>query len=285
LTRELTNTTTGTNYALEGDIKDKPSIPIHENAAEAGPFLELTPSRNTTVPNTYILTKTHCGGYCADCVRPEEYIETPRSFLISCLSGRKAYWDDNGELTVKEGVVYDASLVKKAVHVIRNPLDNAVARFHLEYKRHERIEDEEWTKTHPYNQTGFLRWCEDFDGKPELKRSRWIDPKVSSLMEGVPCHQEFFRYVQWHNLAFTITRDMGIPTLMIHYQDYRDNMEQTTTRLLSFLELPRNGEGETFHHGKEYRDYYTPEQRQAIKAFIKEYATEETWKSVKDYDY
>lgn len=78
---------------------------------------------------------------------------------------------------------------------------------------------------------------------------------------------------------------MGIPTLIIHYQDYRDDWENTLTRLLNFLELPRNGAGEPFDHGKEYRNYYSADQRSAIKAFIQEYATTETWENVKDYEY
>jgi hypothetical protein len=42
MTREASNCTTGTNYALEGDIKDKPSVPaIPGKIGENGPFLEV----------------------------------------------------------------------------------------------------------------------------------------------------------------------------------------------------------------------------------------------------
>ncbi len=61
--RELTNTTTATNYGLEGEIKDEESVPAfkHSEDSENGPFLELIPGRVTNMPKL-ILTKTHCGG-------------------------------------------------------------------------------------------------------------------------------------------------------------------------------------------------------------------------------
>jgi hypothetical protein len=61
--RELTNTTTATNYGLEGDIKDDESVPVFQHSEDGynGPFLELIPGRSTNIPK-YILTKTHCSG-------------------------------------------------------------------------------------------------------------------------------------------------------------------------------------------------------------------------------
>lgn len=57
LIRETTNTTTATNYALEGDIKDEESVPAIAGSEE-GPYLELIKTIKTTIPNKYILTKT-----------------------------------------------------------------------------------------------------------------------------------------------------------------------------------------------------------------------------------
>lgn len=289
LTREATNTTTATNYALEGDFRDRPSVPIHDQAATAGPFLELTRDRITTIPNRFILTKTHCGGYCSTCHDPRNYIETPRSFQMSCQTGTKSVMEPNGTLKVSV-VTYDASLVKKAVHVIRNPLDNVVARFHLDWRNFQK-RDPDLIVKFPSDKAGFNKWCTDMDRVkkstiyPEFTNLRWVDRKLVNLLEGVPCKAEFYRYVQWHNLAFSVSRDMGIPTLIVHYQDYRDDWDNTVSRLLNFLELDRNGAGEPFDHGKEYRDYYTLEQRAAIKAFIQGYSTKVTWENVKDYEY
>lgn len=282
LTREASNTTTATNYALEGDIKDQPSVPIHDGATE-GPFLQLTRELVTAVPSKYILTKTHCHAFCADC-KPHNYLETPRSFEVSCRSGKRAVLDEAGHLT-KTKVTYDQSLVEKAVHMFRNPLDNVVARFHLEYNTAKVKKGAIWTETHPNNQEGFVIWCKEMDKSSQLSKMRWIDPQLMSLLRNVPCHEEFFRYVQWHNLAFDVTRGRGIPVHVIQYQQYSENFEDTLTDLLEFLELPRTGKVEPFHAGKEYSSYYTTEQRVAIKRVIQEFASVDTWENVKDFAY
>ena len=57
LIRETSNTTTATNYALEGDIKDEASVPAIQGS-EDGPYLELIKTIQTTIPEKFILTKT-----------------------------------------------------------------------------------------------------------------------------------------------------------------------------------------------------------------------------------
>jgi len=79
ISTELTNTTTATNYGLEGDIKDKESTPAFEGGFN-GPFLELIPDRSTNIPKL-ILTKTHCGGIAAS-RNPTTYIETNPSHRL-----------------------------------------------------------------------------------------------------------------------------------------------------------------------------------------------------------
>jgi hypothetical protein len=281
LTRESSNTTTATNYALEGDIRDEFPAPV-VNTSENGPFLELIRDRHTNIPK-YILTKTHCGGFCSDC-GPQWYIETPRSFQNWCQTGRRAIKTDRGFST--KLVSYNASLVKKAIHVIRHPLDNIVARFHLMYTRFkEEKPNAAWLARYPYNSTGFTKWCADQDRMFDLSQHYLIDQALADTFAAVPCYQEFFRYVQWHNLAFTVTRDMGIPTLIIYYDDYSEDLELAKKRLLTFLELPKVGEGIAFSHGKEYSDYYSPKQRAAVRDLVKEQSTAETWHYLKIYNF
>lgn len=57
LIRETSNTTTATNYALEGDIKDEASVPAIPGS-EDGPYLELIKTIKTSIPERFILTKT-----------------------------------------------------------------------------------------------------------------------------------------------------------------------------------------------------------------------------------
>lgn len=228
------------------------------------------------------MTKTHCNAFCSDCL-PKNYIETPRSFEVSCRSGTKAVFDQSGNL-VKESVTYNQTLVGKAVHVFRHPLDNVVARFHLEYHTLRKKENG-WVKSHPNNSTGFAAWCKEMDGASHLHKMRWIDPQLMQLLRKIPCHEEFYRYVQWHNLAFDVTRGNGIPVHIVHYHNYSENFDETLSKLLAFLELSRNGMVEPFHAGKVYSDYYTNAQRQDIRRAIREFASVDTWENVKDYEF
>ena len=201
LVRQASNATTATNYALEGDIKDAVSIPAIPGRTN-GPFLELIPTIETNLPPKYILTKTHCGGFCSNCL-PTNYIETPRSFQISCLSGRSAVRSSNSTGLVIEQVHYSSDLVKKAVHLIRDPFSNIVARFHLERKRHTRWNNTEWLEEHPNDRYGFQKWCTDVDASDELVEARWVDSDLSAALKaGVPCHAEFFRYVILFRICF-----------------------------------------------------------------------------------
>lgn len=278
LTREASNTTTATNYGLEGEIKDKPSVPVFNSSLE-GPFFELIPDRTTNLPPKYILTKTHCGGYCADC-HPQNYIESTRSFQLMCQSGIRGRMTETG-LTKDWKVTYDAKYVKKAIHILRNPLDNVVARFHLMHKRENAPKS--FTTKYAYNSTGFNLWCADQDKARDLRNFRLIDNKLADKLDAVPCRQEFFMYLQWHNLAFETSRALGLPTLILYYEDYSNNFDLTEKRLLKFLELPSVGGVEPFAKGKVYEDYYSPEQRAAIVDLSKHFATAETWNYLKHY--
>ena len=71
--------------------------------------------------------------------------------------------------------------------------------------------------------------------------------------------------------------------MMLHYHEYSENLEATRDRVLDWLELPHAGPGEPFHTGKVYRHYYSLEQRRAIRAFLKEFSSVETWQQIKDY--
>ncbi|KAL7572049.1 hypothetical protein ACA910_001700 [Epithemia clementina (nom. ined.)] len=284
MTREASNCTTATNYALEGDIKDKPSVPaIAGPAGENGPFLELIPNRDTNIPES-ILTKTHCKGFCSgEICGPERTLHTVRSFMMGCLSGKRAVETENG--LEKIDVTYDKSLVKKAIHLFRHPLDNIVARFHLEYKVQGERGNTAFVETLPRNSTGFHRWCAMDDRNRELIESRFMDVQLKAKMRVIPCMNDFYRYVQWHNLAFAVSRDMNIPTMLLHYHEYSDDFESTRDRVLHWIGLPHVGQGEPFHAGKVYRHYYSAPQKIAIREFLEEVASAETWEQIKIYDF
>jgi hypothetical protein len=284
MTREATNCTTATNYALEGEIKDKPSVQaIPGPEGELGPFLELIPDLFTTVPEV-ILTKTHCAGFGTG-PRSGKIIHTDRSFMTGCLTGTRAIETDDGLKRV--GVTYKPERVKKAIHIFRHPLDNIVARFHLEFNVQGRRGNPDFTKSFPKNATGFQRWCALDDLSLDLLKSRFIDRRLRRTLSEVPCFVEFFRYAQWHNLAFSTSHDMAIPTMLLHYHEYSDDFMKTRDRVLDFLELTPVIEAVEyeFHSGKEYRDYYSQQQKSSIYAFLEEFSSADTWGQIKDYNF
>ncbi|GKY95592.1 hypothetical protein MPSEU_000520500 [Mayamaea pseudoterrestris] len=282
MTREASNTTTATNYAGEGDIKDLPSTQaIEGSVGEQGPFLELIRGRYTNMPE-HILTKTHCTGFCSTCGPYKLLFETPRSFMRGCLSGTRAVHGKHGVEIVD--TIYDPNLVTKAIHIFRHPLDNTVARFHLEFNEQQAEGNTKYVDKYPKNATGFQKWCARSDETSHLFETRYLDNPLKQKLRKIPCFNEFFKYVQWHNMAFYTTHEMNLEVLYMHYHEY-ENFERARDKVLKFLELPLIGLGVAWVPGKIYRHYYSKEDKIAIKEFILEYASRDTWNMLEGYDF
>jgi hypothetical protein len=279
MTRTVSGTTTGTNYGLEGDIKDSDSVPIYPNHHE-GPYYEVVNDMPLTPPPNYILTKTHCGGYCVKC-GPKFFIETPETFLRGCANAKQGYFDTAKNIWTTKDVYYDArTVVKKAIHILRSPYDNIVSRFHDTYSNR----DEEWRKKYPRDREGFQKWCKDTDemyDKLDFLGQRYVEA-YKPVLSNVFCRAELYKYTQWHNLAFGMSHDLNIPTLIVHYNDYALNFDETVDDIVAFLELPRVAHGYSFEL-KTYDDYFTPEQAQGIAKAAKELSTVEMWYHVQKY--
>ena len=145
-------------------------------------------------------------------------------------------------------VLHQKDKIARAVHIIRDPFDNVVARFHLERRTLEKK-----NKAHyPNSREGFRHFCDDL-GKIEKaqKQTRAFFEDVLDL--DIPCKADFYRYIQWHNMAFTTTWDLGIPTLVIHYESYTTSLNETKDALLEFLEQEEVADAQPFVTGKTWR--------------------------------
>ena len=92
-----------------------------------------------------------------------------------------------------------------------------------------------------------------------------MDTDLAKALAGVPCQAEFYRYVQWHNLAFAVTLvDLDVPSMVLYYEDYSTRFKDVTNQLMNFLELEAVGEAPPFVVNKEYGDYYTFEETKSI---------------------
>jgi hypothetical protein len=273
--QNTTRTTTATNYGADEQDSFN-SISVYRDVPE-GPFFRH-PSHH--VPDTYILTKTHCGGYCLGC-RPGKYILNETQFEESCRFGNRKV---NGN---KSAVTYPANVVKAAVHLIRNPFDNVVARLHYERKKWRKSGKERHQEkflNFTDDREGFQRWCNHIDSVdmsfrgPEL----FSIGKLQSLAR-VPCYAEFGRFIQWHNNAIAVTRQLQLPTHTLFYENYTANLNATGDQLLSFLQLTRSGPAPVFIEKKHYPDYYTPGQIGRVATMARNIATPECWELVRHY--
>ena len=252
LVARATNTTFATNYGIEANFgsKEVASLSIYERHPE-GPFMPdpVTSFHHRKLPyGKYVMTKTHCGGYCFNC-RPETYAYGYReeadermpslpppglSFLGDCASGHAV--DDRGNIV---DVSYPPERVSRVIHLIRNPIHNLIARFHLERKHHSdanTASDRQWLEEHPDNQVGMSKFCDEENDRRWDEETKFFDsdffrsndgesatetsfsrrngdsnsPTESrfpedfeawkELTQRVPCRGDLFRYVQWHNL-------------------------------------------------------------------------------------
>jgi len=221
LVARATNTTFATNYGLEANYgaRDTPSLPIYDRHPE-GPFMPnpTTSFHHRHLPyGKYVMTKTHCGGYCVNC-NPSEYVygypteehtntntdtaavlpspssllqqeqgptvaaatttsivPAPLLFLQDCASGHAI--DHKGQLI---DVSYPPERVARVIHLIRNPLHNVIARFHLERKHHHdanTTKDTHWLVDHPDNGVGMSAFCH------ELDQQRWEEETTFFLSD------------------------------------------------------------------------------------------------------
>ena len=237
-------------------------------------------------PKTTVLTKTHCGGYCHDCP-PSDSAETPHSFLLHCASA-----NENKDTVGVDGHVvlpairyrYDYNEVDRAIHLMRDPLDNMVARYHYDATKLVRANPEAWADRYTNNAQGFANLCADTALKYVNRSHDSIDPQVLELIEDIPCHLDLFRYVQWHNLAFIVTDDaLQVPTLVVHYEDYSSNFEGTLETMLDFLELPNTGNYAAFVKGKSYRNFFTEDQIARLRTATMMLSLPVTWQYLERY--
>lgn len=202
-----------------------------------------------------------------------------QSFTQSCLEGDHIIEGD-------EEVVYSYSpnLVSRAVHVIRNPLDNIVSRFHLTHDTFVKENQTNMTAKYTRTKAGFRSFC-TYMGK-SFHEEGMLHEFYHDLFEefySIPCFNDFFRYIQWHNLAFTTTEDLRLPTMIIHYENYTTNFDQTEDALLDFLDLDKVHEPPLFQDGKSYRGYFTEEEIQDVSRMFSKLALEKTWDKTRHY--
>jgi hypothetical protein len=138
----------------------------------------------------------------------------------------------------------------------------------------------------PSTPESFREYCSVYNQRylKDEQASILFSKELLELTAKVPCRADFFRYVEWHNQAFALEDDMELETLVIQYDSYTTQFNETSAKLLNFVYLPERAEAEPFVAGKAYQDeYFTKEERQAVKETLQTLATRTTWKNIKHY--
>ena len=276
LIQDYTNTTTATNYGQEQSPKND-SVPIFSDSKD-GPFFRYP---SWLLPPQFILTKTHCGGECDACqdTGSKRYIDTIDAFEKACCTGKRIFNKTKIQTT------YSSNVPKRAVHLIRDPFDNIVARLHLKERHWERHHNDTKYKERVdlFNRTkeGFQAYCKfrDINSFKQEFRQRNLSNELLEYAKRIPCYAEFIRYTRWHNNAIQLLAKKSIPVLTIFYEDYALDWDSTVNKLLKFLSLhPAPGAtAEEFILGKHYNEFFSQEEKTAAINLMKALASTELW--------
>jgi hypothetical protein len=229
LVQERSGTTTATNYGVAALPTHSSVVSVHPEYGTSGPFVR-DPLR--PLPRHYILTSTHCGSLC---VLPEQACRMlPRpeddllDFALACTSGRRYYQEQ------ERAVSYDSHMVQRAVHVLRDPFATIVHRMQLALP-HAFLNSTDasfrWeNETNSWgNRTDlFHNWCRYLD-----RTTTFVLPDEISAYAHIPCAEEWYRFVQWHNMAVSIASAKSLPVHYVWVEDLPDTMPE----LMAFLQL------------------------------------------------
>ena len=299
LVATVTGTHTATNYGAElhaQGVKKTGKILNHTSASvltDTGNHIPVWSEYNwdgdslkrTMNPPTkgYILTKTHCGGYCFKCSIAHEREQTidSKAFTKACATGHHVIQNSTSGKFEAVKAHTDIEKVGRAVHIIRDPFDNVVARFHHHLKQSEDKKDSETLARYPSTRDGFRKFCHDLGRRWGAENENIM--RYFELIKDVPCHSDFVRYIQWHNLAFATTAELGIPSMNFHYENYSNDFNKTKDYLLKFLHQDEVNPPPSFITGKTYRHYYTKEEIRLVSIMFDSLAHQETKRFTRHY--
>ena len=303
-----TNTSIATNYALQAHTDDNGHIfPVYSKSNEeshadpkiGSPYWASQYS-STNNPSEYLVTLSHCHGFCLYPCSPAEYLTSLSSFeagcrTVSAIAEEEKVKNHPGFYAISlENFYTPREKQAKLIHLIREPLSNVVSRFH-QYLNINPDKKEGF----PKNMGGFRAWCKIMDDDAELHEveatTLLISEEMWRLMADVPCRNEFYKYVTWHNRVMEIKWNENSPHLVVYYEDYNNSAGGETIeakRMAKFAGIDEDTVDRNMAKVPDllkeltirmYRDYYTKEERAKIEAFVRSLALADTMKLLERY--
>jgi Sulfotransferase domain len=266
-----TSTTTATNYGATEQVGYTTSLPVNP-AIPTGPFFRY-PDR--PYPTDYIMTKTHC--------EPHIVSVELRQFAETCRSGNR----NINNMTQLISTYPDTEVVS-AIHLIRNPFDNIVARMHYkqsEWRRSSDPKEQQLADFISSTTQGFMRWCQ-YLNFTEQKTRKWFNSSFwEEYMEQIPCAIDFYRYFHWHNLAVETIVMLPDPSVVLFYENYTTNFNTTTQELLNFLHLnhSKHSSPPEFMLGKTYPAWFTQKTKEDVRRLAMAVLSSSTWTLLQHY--
>lgn len=292
-----TNTSTATMYGQSvmmdtGDIvtEETDSLPLYEN--EEGPYVF---SYTKHLPKDgLVLTRTYCGDHRHQ-LSPMEYVKDDvYAWINECFVGNKFSSEDGRSEAVTVGNTH----VRKYLHLVRNPTTNIAARFENQFKSWGK--DDERRKTYPMNRSGFKKWCEKFDdnvideydvSRRTLENDLYLDTmRLRDLSWHIPCHTDFYRFAQFHNMAFDATEELSYPAnvKLVQFEKLLSERFGVYKEILEFLGLESVDASEikddkTFRALDYNGKYFSNSETANIKEYLELLSTEESWEVLSLY--
>mmetsp|Transcript_44906 Transcript_44906/g.54398 ORF Transcript_44906/g.54398 Transcript_44906/m.54398 type:complete len:363 (-) Transcript_44906:103-1191(-) len=278
--QKITGKSVGTNY---GNVLQETSGALVKDTYASKHVWENHPNgpfkfSDRELPENYVPIATNCGGTCNDC-HPQYYILSKYEYLKKCHTGIRFSPFEGGN---EESLVYDNTFIKKGLQLVRPPIDNVVARFKQFRKEKVALGDRVWLDAFPDTPLGLKMWCADVANEFREEENIMWDQEVWLSSYGVPCRQEFFRYIQWHNYAHDVTRIdmMDIPVAVVHTQDLQDDFQKHMDSLLWYFRLELTMPLDEYHaidlDIPSYHDWFTFEEKESIACFMKNLSTDDT---------
>jgi len=219
---------------------------------------------------SYVATRTHGDGYCLVC--------HPNKYFYSNL-----FWKSASGVQMRNGkpvsLQYDASQVKRMIHLIRNPFDVVVSRFHSHVGGMKRgATKPDLSSRYPLNPAGFKKWCKDQDTTYEKVELAWLPARIRGFSKYVPCRQEFMKYALFNTKVSKMAHARGIETLIVTYDAYFTDLGGTVKKVNNFLQLPTlPAVNPPRKKIQKFPEYYTVAEKGIVQRLLKNLIVPPLW--------
>ena len=202
-------------------------------------------------------------------------------FMKSCLTGThfepSEYNNGENGLGVTTEVQYNGALVRKGLHLIRNPFRIVELRFL--YLSHYYSGELDWPILYNANSVGLYTFCSDAKEKFGEEEKKWHWSEDVKAAADVPCHHEFYKIIQWHNYVVDIMEYMDIPYEHFYFEDFDLDYENQVRKYLDFFEVApivKLSDAKKEYDLEQREELFKPEDKVKIKSFIEAIATNKT---------